>query len=33
MKTAAWERPNRPNHLDSDHQDANFHDGSLQSRD
>ena len=26
-------RPARPNHLDRDHQDANFHDSSLQSRD
>jgi hypothetical protein len=26
-------RPNRPNHLDPDHQDTNFHDGSFQSRD
>jgi hypothetical protein len=33
MKGAAWEQRNRPNHLDSDQQDANFHEGSLQSRD
>ena len=26
-------RPARPNHLDRDHQDADFHDNSLQSRD
>ena len=34
MNSLGWRwRPNRPNLLDPDHKDANFHDGPLQSRD
>jgi hypothetical protein len=33
MKAAARERPNKANNLDSDQQDAHFHERSLLSRD